>query len=179
MQWLTDERIAVTDAQEGHALNLGDGARLTVVDLSPRGATLLVEWDIFRMLLPVGADLDTVGRLENSDLSGQVDVLLLAQSGYGPLTPPEILPVLNPRLVVISVAPADKDGLPSPATLDALQDYPVLRTDVNGWVEVVTDGQQMWVTAERLPEEAGTPTPVPGDPSPEVITPTLAATGQP
>jgi hypothetical protein len=132
MQWLIDEQIPVTDAQQGQALNLGDGARLSVVDLSPRGATLLLEWDMFRMLLPIGANLDTLTRLEDGDLAGQVDVLLLSQSGYAPLTPPELVSTLNPTLVVISVAPADKDGLPNPATLDALKGYSVLRTDLMG-----------------------------------------------
>jgi competence protein ComEC len=175
MQWLVDEQIPVTDAQQGEALNLGDGARLSVVDLSPRGATLLLEWDMFRMLLPIGANLDTLARIQNGDLAGQVDVLLLAQSGYAPLTPPGLLPTLNPRLVVISVAPADKDGLPSPETLDAVQGYSVLRTDVNGWVEVVTDGQRMWVSAERISPEAGAPTSAVLNQSPEIITPTPAA----
>jgi beta-lactamase superfamily II metal-dependent hydrolase len=50
---------------------------------------------------------------------------------------------------MLSVAPADKTGLPSPETLDAVQGYNLLRTDQNGWIEVTTDGQQMWVEVER------------------------------
>jgi len=179
MQWLIDQEIPVIDAQDGQALSLGDGARLRVLDLSPRGATLLVEWDMFRMLLPIGANADTLARLVDGDLAGQLDVLLLSQSGYAPLTPPELLPVLNPDLVVISVAPADKDGLPDPATLDALKGYSVLRTDLNGWVEVVTDGQQMWVSAARLPPGVGTPTPSAIPEPTESVTLTPAATDRP
>ncbi len=101
------------------------------------------------MLLPVGANLDTLQALESGESVGPVSVLLLSQSGYAPLAPPEWLQNLNPRLVVISVGTADKDGLPSVETLELLKDYSVLRTDLNGWIEVSTDGSRMWVSSER------------------------------
>jgi len=52
-------------------------------------------------------------------------------------------------VVLISVFPADKEGLLSPETLDLLQGYTVLRTDRNGWIELTTDGEQMWVEVEN------------------------------
>ena len=76
-------------------------------------------------------------------------MLLLAQSGYGPLSPPVWIDNLHPDLVVISVAAADKDGRPDADTLETLKDYSVLRTDQNGWIEVVTDGSRMWVSSEH------------------------------
>jgi beta-lactamase superfamily II metal-dependent hydrolase len=45
--------------------------------------------------------------------------------------------------------PRDASGLPSPETLDALQDHTLLRTDQNGWTEISTDGRQMWVEVEK------------------------------
>jgi beta-lactamase superfamily II metal-dependent hydrolase len=39
--------------------------------------------------------------------------------------------------------------LPSPETLDAVQGYTLLRTDRNGWIEVTTDGERMWVEVEK------------------------------
>jgi competence protein ComEC len=149
MEWLQEKEIPLTRAEQGQALNLGDGAVLKVLDISSRGSTLLLEWDAFRLLLPIGANLDTLAALENGSTVGPVTVLLLAQSGYAPLVPPEWLRNLSPELVVISVAPADRDGLPSPETIDALEGYSVVRTDQNGWIEVVTDGRQMWVRTER------------------------------
>jgi len=56
---------------------------------------------------------------------------------------------LRPQVVLISVSAADKEGLPSPETLELLQGYTVLRTDRNGWIELSTDGKQMWVEVER------------------------------
>ena len=42
-----------------------------------------------------------------------------------------------------------RQGLPSPEILEAVQGYTLLRTDRNGWIELITDREQMWVEAER------------------------------
>jgi competence protein ComEC len=149
MQWLDDHTVPVQRAETGQALDLGNGGRLKVLHASTSGATLLVEWNSFRAVLPIGEDLNTLTQLQYGAVVGPVDVLLLAQSGYAQLTPPDWLKNLNPRLVVISVSAADPDGLPDKDTLDALSGYSVLRTDLNGWIEVMTDGKQMWVRDER------------------------------
>jgi beta-lactamase superfamily II metal-dependent hydrolase len=52
-------------------------------------------------------------------------------------------------VALISVSPADLQDLPSPETLALLQGYTVLRTDRNGWIELSTDGVQMWVEVEE------------------------------
>jgi hypothetical protein len=46
------------------------------------------------------------------------------------------------------VATNDFQGLPSPETLQAIKDYSLLRTDQNGWIELTTEGKQMWVEVE-------------------------------
>jgi hypothetical protein len=33
--------------------------------------------------------------------------------------------------------------------LNAVKGYNLLRTDKNGWIEVTTDGEKMWVTVEK------------------------------
>jgi competence protein ComEC len=149
MEQLIADEIPVQRAELGQTLHLGDGAAIKVLDVSSRGTTLLLEWNTFRMLLPIGANLDTLDALDYGAETGPVNVLLLAQSGYAPLVTPDWLRNLHPQLVVLSVAPADRDGLPSAETLELLEDYPLLRTDLNGWIEVTTDGSQMWITTER------------------------------
>ena len=139
----------ITRAEVGQTLELGRGAVIKVVDVSSRGSTLLLEWKSFRMLLPVGANLETLEDLEAGKSIGPVGVLLLAQRGYAPLVPPEWVQNLHPQLIVVSVGAADPDGLPSSETLEALKDYPILRTDTNGWIEVSTDGESLWVSSER------------------------------
>jgi competence protein ComEC len=150
-QFLADQSIPVTQAREGQAFDLGGGAALKVLNVSPLGSTLLVEWNDFRLLLPIGANLDTLDQLQNGSAIQPVTVLLLAQSGYAPLSPPSWIANLNPQLAVLSVAAGDINGLPDQETLDALAGRSLLRTDRNGWIQVMTDGKQMWVSVQKKP----------------------------
>ena len=56
---------------------------------------------------------------------------------------------LHPQLILLSVDATDRRGLPDPETLEVVQGYPLLRTDRNGWIHLATDGERMWVEAER------------------------------
>ena len=87
--WLDQQSIPVTSAKVGQALDLGSGVTLKVLDVSPLGSTLLIEWNGFRALLPIGENFDTLTNLQNGKTVGPVTVLLLPQSGYAPLTPPK------------------------------------------------------------------------------------------
>ena len=78
-----------------------------------------------------------------------ISAVLLAESGYAPLNPPKRIGYLHPQLVILRVAPADKTGLLSPETWEALEGYNLLRTDKNGWIEIIMDGTQLWVEVER------------------------------
>jgi len=147
--WLVEQSLPVTSAKAGQVLDLGNDITLKVLDVSSLGSTLLIEWNDFRALLPIGENFDTLNNLQNGKMVGPVTVLLLSQSGYAPLTPPEWIQNLNPRLVVISVATGDQSGLPDQETLDVLSGYSVLRTDQSGWIEISTDGRQMWTATEK------------------------------
>lgn len=141
--------VPILSAEPGHTLDLGNGAILRVLTTGNRGAVLLLEWGNFRALLPSGLDFDAMDKLQNGRALGPVSVLLLAESGLAPLNPPDWITALNPSLLLLSVEPGNREGLPSPETLEVVQGYPLLRTDLNGWIEVTTDGEQMWVEVER------------------------------
>jgi competence protein ComEC len=137
------------DAGAGQALNLGSGAYLRVLAVGERGAVLLLEWQDFRALLPVGMSFEEMETLEMGKRVGRVSALLLADSGYAPLNSPEWIANLHPQVILLSVSLKDVTGLPSPETLKAVEGYTLLRTDRNGWIELSTDGVQMWVEAEK------------------------------
>jgi hypothetical protein len=97
----------------------------------------------------MGMDAETLDSLSYNMAIRNISAALLAESGYAPLNPPELIAFLHPQLALLSVAPADKTGLPSPETLEALEGYNLLRTDMNGWIQLTTDGKQIWVEVER------------------------------
>jgi beta-lactamase superfamily II metal-dependent hydrolase len=104
---------------------------------------MLLEWGNFRALLPVGMDFETLETLLDDRNLVHVSALLLAESGYAPVNPPEWIARLKPQVVLLSVASDDRQGLPSPETLRAVAGYSLLRTDQNGWIQLSTDGGRM------------------------------------
>lgn len=152
-EYLSVGSFTVTDAEPEQVLELGNGATLHVVTSGPRGAILLLEWDNFRALLPVGMSFEALDQLHQGADIGPVSVLSLADSGYAESNPPEWIANLNPEVILLSVSAADENGMPDGEVLEAVKDYELLRTDLNGWVEITTNGEQMWVNVERQPEE--------------------------
>lgn len=148
-EYLTVSDIQVVNAEPDQTLDLGEGATLRVLTVGPRGAVLLIEWNNFRALLPIGMSFEALDALKNGATVGPVNVLLLADSGYAASNPPEWIINLNPELVLLSVSAADENGLPDSDVLDEVKGYELLRTDQNGWIEITTDGKQMWVNVER------------------------------
>jgi competence protein ComEC len=137
--------VSILVLEPGKTLDLGQGARLETLAAGPRGGVFLLAWGDFRALLPLGLDAEMLADLDIEP----VTALLLAEEGYAPLNPPEWLAAANPQLVILSVAAGNADGLPDPAVLAALAGRTLLRTDLNGWIEIATDGAQMWVETER------------------------------
>ncbi len=148
-KYFAEQNLPVSRAEVGQRLELGDGAFIEVQAAGPRGSVLLIQYGNFRTLLPIGIGEGTLESLEYGNVIGNVDVLLLADSGYAPSNPPDVIENVNPQLVVLSVAAGDPDGLPAQSVLEALDGYSFLRTDRNGWISIATDGTAMRVEVER------------------------------
>ena len=106
------QNIPIVPAQAGQVLDLGSGAQLEVLAVGKRGAVLLLEWKSFRLLLPIGLDFDSLEALQEDHRLVPVTALLLADSGYAPLNPPEWIQRWQPQVVLLSVAAGDKLGSP-------------------------------------------------------------------
>lgn len=72
-------------------------------------------------------------------------VLKVAHHGSYTATSSEFLSVVTPQVAVISVGAGNDYGHPSKEVLDRLADIPTYRTDQNGTIEFVTDGDRLWV----------------------------------
>ncbi|HAV79053.1 MAG TPA: hypothetical protein DCX53_17015 [Anaerolineae bacterium] len=148
-EYLVLQSIPVTDMETDQVLDLGEGATLTALTTGPRGAVLLLEYKNFRALVPVGMSFEALDELRYGKSIGPVSVLSLADAGYASSNPEEWILNLNPELIVLSVDAADQNGMPDAETLEIVKDRALLRTDVNGWIEISTNGSQMWVDVER------------------------------
>ena len=56
---------------------------------------------------------------------------------------------MQPLTAVVSVGRDNAYGLPSPETLGRLEPLPVFRTDLQGDIEISTDGERLWVETQR------------------------------
>lgn len=147
--WLAEENIPVAEMVTGQALDLGQGAVLTVVRADEDGAVLLLAWDGFRVLLPVGGAEGLLQDAEMRRLGVSATAVFLAHSGAADANPADWLIAVSPRLALLSLNPLARGGGVEPETLAALEGITILRTDQNGWVELVSDGEQLWVYTEK------------------------------
>ncbi len=146
---LTEAGRPIVPAVEGQILDLGDGARLEVLAIGEHGAVLEIIYDRARFLLAPGADPALVNELEKKRSIGPVSAILLPDGGYKAVNPSGWFNQLQPLVALISVESGNSRGLPSHEVLDALEGRNILRTDLNGWIELTTDGERLWVKVER------------------------------
>ena len=147
-QYVKSKNLPVGMVQAGQYLDLGSGVRLEALAVGESGAVLRLAWNNFSAVLPVGADLATLETLQAQPGLGPATALLLAEEGAAELNPPEWIAKLRPQVALLCVAAGNRSDVPQ-ETVGAVQGYTLLRTDRNGWIELSTDGKQLWVEVER------------------------------
>jgi competence protein ComEC len=60
-----------------------------------------------------------------------------------------LISAIQPTVAVISVGAGNRRDLPTTETLEALRGATVFRTDLNGTVEIRSDGRNLWAVPER------------------------------
>jgi competence protein ComEC len=136
--------VITAQLQAGQRFDLDSGAYLDVLAVGDRGATLLISYGNFRALLPFGLDFDQIEELDASRAVSPISLLLLADSGYPPLNPPDWIAKLDPALIWLPGG-----DLPATELLDALNGRTLLQASQLGWLRILTDGQQVWVETGR------------------------------
>jgi len=158
---IEEKDIAYTPAQAGEAIDLGDGVTMTV--LNPP-ATLLegTDSDVNNNSAVLRLDTGRVSFLLTSDIMWEAEfgliargaelsstVLKVAHHGSYTSTTADFLAAVSPQLAVISVGEDNPYGHPSDevvARLEAsLGEENVFRTDEQGTIEFITDGERLWV----------------------------------
>jgi competence protein ComEC len=164
-EWLTlihDKGVKATLAEAGQVINLGMGATSievinpipdssvpamdngVVLRLSDGKVSFLLTSDISKE-----AELDLIAR--RAELSSTV--LKVSHHGSDTSSSAAFLAVVDPQLAVISVGADNTFGHPGQETMARLTDTvgldKIYRTDKNGTVEFITNGEKLWVKRER------------------------------
>jgi competence protein ComEC len=151
--------VPVHAARAGQKLQLGDGIVLTVVaPLSPplrgennNGAVLRLDHGAVSMLLTGDIEREAEERLLRRGAPLQCTVLKVAHHGSKTSTSPQFLRAAAPKVAVLSCGRYNSFGHPNPVTLQRLAEQRVatFRTDIDGAVEILSDGRTCWVQTFR------------------------------
>lgn len=103
----------------------------------------------------LAADIEAAAenRLAHGPQKLDSSVLKVAHHGSRTSSTPAFLQRVDPSAVVVSVGSANRFGHPNPEVLNRLADIlgsgVIYRTDRNGTVEFISDGELLWVRTER------------------------------
>ena len=164
LRLLKEKDIKGTIAQAGQQIDLGE----TVIEvLNPQMPRLTgTESDIDNNSVVLHISMGEVSFLLTADIMWEAEfelttrrasltstVLKVAHHGSDTSTTPEFLAVANPRLAVISVGAGNKFRHPTPEVMERLKEKlgpeNIYRTDEQGTIEFITDGEKLWVKVER------------------------------
>ncbi len=123
----------------------------TASDVNNNSVVLHLAWGRVSFLLPGDIEEEGEDVLLRSHPSLQSTVLKVPHHGSQTSLSAAFLAAIRPQVAIISCGADNEFGHPHASTLDRLAaaGCTILRTDQNGTVEVVTDGEGMWVHVER------------------------------
>lgn len=146
---LSSHAIPVVTAESGLQFDLGEGAALSVVATNKHGAVLRLDYRDASFLVPAGVDAIAATELATSGRILPATVLLAPHHGGEKSISALFMDAAQPSAIVIAVEAGNPAGDPYPGTLDLFEGRTMLRTDERGAISFATDGQQLWVEAER------------------------------
>jgi competence protein ComEC len=165
LRLLKEKDIPCTLAQAGQQIDLGKGVVLRV--LNPQTPQITgTGSDIDNNGLVLRLSLGKTSFLLTADIMWQAEfelieqraalastVLKVGHHGSETSTTPEFLAVVNPEVAVISAGKDNPFGHPSAEVVERLEaklgSENIFRTDEQGTIEFITDGERLWVRVER------------------------------
>ena len=166
-EWLRlveEKGIEYNIARAGQEIDLGSGIKMEVLnppeglfegtshDVDNSGVVLKLTWNkvsfLFTADIREEAELELI--MQRADLRSAV--LKVSHHGSMTSTIPQFLVAADPEVAVISAGADNPFGHPSPEILerliDRLGEHNVYRTDEDGTIELITDGERLWVKAD-------------------------------
>ncbi len=167
-QWLKlleEREIECLTARAGQRIELGGGAVIEVLnpqspplegtssDVDNNGVILRVAMGEASFLLTADAMAAAESELIAQRAGLESTVLKVGHHGSSTSTTPRFLAVVDPQIAVIPVGADNTYGHPTDEVMARLSqrmgDGNIYRTDRDGTVEFVTDGERLWVETER------------------------------
>lgn len=158
---VTQSGAKYSKAEPGTKLDLGGGARLTILAPAPpyftkeqmkgggnepnaNSIVARLDYGSFSFLLPGDAEEQTEHRLLTKDLNLTADVLKVSHHGSKYASAADFLARVKPKVAIISCGEWNRYGHPAPVVLDRLKaaDVKVYRTDLQGEITITTKGRE-------------------------------------
>jgi competence protein ComEC len=164
-EWLRlieEEGVECTFAQAGQQINLGiEGVTIEVLnpseslfaDSDDNSVVLRVCSGQVSFLLTADIGEETEDELMKCRASLASTVLKVGHHGSSTSSSQGFLAAVDPQIAVISVGADNTFGHPSEEVIERLEEEiggdNIYRTDENGTIEFITDGERLWVRVER------------------------------
>ena len=158
--------IKYSMAQTGQKIDIGNGTVLDILnppdtvpsdvesDLEDKGIVVRLTRGDISFLFTADIGPDTENRLINERAELTSTVLKVAHHGSSTSTTSDFLAIVRPQIAVISSGSDNLFGHPDEKVLERLKESlgtekNIYRTDQCGMIEVITDGQRLWVKQEK------------------------------
>jgi len=159
-----EKQIKRNTAQAGQRIDLGNGIEMEVLnppatlyegtshDVDNNGVVLRLSWGKVSFLFTADIREEVEFELIGQRANLKSTVLKVAHHGSKTSTTSQLLAAVDPEVAVISVGADNTFGHPSPEVverlIDRLGEDNVYRTDEDGTIEFITDGEKLWVRVE-------------------------------
>ena len=156
---LDQQHVPVRQAERGRSIDLGAGARLTLLgppeppitnsrsDVNANSVVSRIDFGKVGILFAADAEAQTERWLLDSQASLRAAVLKVAHHGSRYSSTPKFLQAVQPLVAVVSVGAGNEYHHPDAQTLERLarMGARVLRTDVDGPITIESDGSKIEV----------------------------------
>nr|MBC8446334.1 hypothetical protein [Chloroflexota bacterium] len=165
LELIEEKGVPNHPARAGMRIETGDGVELLVLhpgpelmeytdaDANNNSVVVRLAMGQVSFLLPGDIEEAAEGMLVASGQELTSSVLKVPHHGANTSSSAAFLKAVNPELAVISVGADNRFGHPVPQVLERLEELVggkrILRTDERGAIEVVTDGERVWIKTER------------------------------
>jgi competence protein ComEC len=165
LRYIKETGISSTIAYAGQKIDMGDGIFLEVlwpsvnplqgsdVDADQNSLILLLKKGDVSFLLTGDSTSEAEWELIRERAGVNATVIKVAHHGSITSTISEFLAVVNPQVAVISVGENNTYSLPSNEVIERLEEWVgednIYRTDKDGTITFITDGERLWVEEGR------------------------------